>query len=130
MEFGEGSDPAAERRRNDRQIRMWARSVTRLSSEGKKTVLVMNGTLKRPLVTRNGSYSLIFDNISSPRFTWLRPGWIVEERRTIGFACRIDQYYYDPMGNLYTNRCDVEDMNREMDRYMNNIDRVFIILDD
>ncbi|PQQ06657.1 hypothetical protein Pyn_29753 [Prunus yedoensis var. nudiflora] len=46
-----------------------------------------------------------FFDYTSGRYSWLLPGWVVEERRMP--SSRLYRYYYDPSGRLYNTKYEV-----------------------
>ncbi|CAL1387340.1 unnamed protein product [Linum trigynum] len=57
----------------------------------------------RPRV--EGATSLFYDHTSSPRYNWLLPGWVVEERTMP--TGRVYRIYYDPFGRAYATKSEV-----------------------
>ncbi|ESQ41336.1 hypothetical protein EUTSA_v10015565mg [Eutrema salsugineum] len=127
MEKGEGSN--SERRRQARRsgAMSYEGSVMDLSREGRKTHLLLNQTRVRPLNSIPGTYSTVFDN-TSPPYNWLRLGWLAEERRMLATG-RLYRYFYDPMGQMYNTRQEVEHMCAYIDKKMDKKNRVIIFID-
>ncbi|VVA97312.1 unnamed protein product [Arabis nemorensis] len=132
MEGGEGSSNGRLRRsqKPKRQLQKRAsrgitfeRSVENLSRAGRETLALMNRTRQILLNSIPHNLCAVFDN-SCLHYRWIRSGWLVEERQKL--AGRLYRYYYDPMGQMYRFRHEVETIYRTIDE--NN--RVVIILDD
>ncbi|CAO2817163.1 unnamed protein product [Amaranthus hypochondriacus] len=54
-----------------------------------------------------GNSSSFYHDLTSPKYTWLLPGWIAEER--ILSSGRVYKYYYDPAGRQYRFKYEVLD---------------------
>ncbi|CAH8327809.1 unnamed protein product [Eruca vesicaria subsp. sativa] len=137
MEMGEGSSSKVQPKRRTqirkKQIRKtevisYEQSVVQLSSEGRKTYLIVERKRKNPLNTIYGSYSAVFDN-TYPQYKWLYNGWLVEERR-IMLSGRLYRYYYDPEGKEYKFRYEVEQVFAKIGNDLAKKKPVVIILDD
>ncbi|KAF2599366.1 hypothetical protein F2Q68_00007310 [Brassica cretica] len=130
MAEGEGSSSRGRPKRaqiRKTEVISYEKSVTQLSREGRQTHLVVDRARKTPLNTHSRSYSTVFDN-TSPQYNWLRDGWLVEERR-IMLTGRLYRYYYDPLGQVYGTRYEVEQMCAYIDRNKNRKKREIIIID-
>ncbi|KAJ0229516.1 Uncharacterized protein HA466_0315410 [Hirschfeldia incana] len=131
MAVGEGSSSSRGRPKRSHirktEVISYEKSVVQLSREGRQTHLVVERARKTPLNTRGRSYSTVFDN-TSPQYNWLRNGWLVEERR-IMLTGRLYRYYYDPIGQVYGTRYEVEQMCAYIDRDRNRKKREIIIID-
>ncbi|KAJ4912015.1 Uncharacterized protein Rs2_06636 [Raphanus sativus] len=130
MEVGEGSSSRGRPKRpriRKTEVISYEKSVVQLSREGRQTHLVVDRARKTPLNTRGRSYSTVFDN-TSPQYNWLRDGWLVEERR-IMLTGRLYRYYYDPLGQVYGTRHEVEQICAYIDRNKNRKKREVIIID-
>ncbi|CAH8328066.1 unnamed protein product [Eruca vesicaria subsp. sativa] len=115
--MGEGSNSRAWPKRIRKiEVISFEQSFVQLSSEGKKTYLVVEKVLKRPFNTFDGAYSVVFDN-TCPRYKWVRNGWLVEERR-IMLSGRLYRYYYDPKGKVYKTKYQVEQIFADIDKYL------------
>ncbi|XP_010492163.1 PREDICTED: uncharacterized protein LOC104769607 [Camelina sativa] len=102
------SGPQQEKRPRQRRALKgidYETSIANLSREGRETLMVVNR--KKRLNTIPGTHCSVFDH-SCPRYRWLHPGWIVEER--IMPHQRLYRYYYDPLGQLYNSRGQVTQM--------------------
>ncbi|CAN8236523.1 unnamed protein product [Cochlearia groenlandica] len=113
-------------RRQKRQRRMsetisYEQSIENLSSEGKETLLLVNRKHRRPINTIPNTVSSVFDNTSLP-YRWLRSGWIAEERRML--TNRLYRYFYDPKGQMYNTRQEVDHICEELDK-----SRALVIVD-
>ncbi|XP_010419992.1 PREDICTED: uncharacterized protein LOC104705644 [Camelina sativa] len=102
------SGPQQEKRSRQRRATKgidYESSVANLSREGRETLTVVNH--RKRLNTIPGTSCSVFDH-TCPRYRWLHPGWIVEER--IMSHDRLYRYYYDPLGQLYNSRGQVTQM--------------------
>ncbi|CAA7031467.1 unnamed protein product [Microthlaspi erraticum] len=111
-------------RASQEQIAGYQHSVNQLSPEGKRTHMIINSTRKRMLNTKIGTYCTVYDNTAAP-YTWLRPGWLVEERCMI-HSGRLYRYYYDPAGQMYNTRQEVDQIIADLEA----TNRVVIVIDD
>ncbi|CAH8358566.1 unnamed protein product [Eruca vesicaria subsp. sativa] len=131
MEKGEGSSSPRGRPKRSHirktEVISYEKSVVQLSKEGRQTHLVVDRARKTPLNTHGRSYSTVFDN-TSPQYNWLRSGWIVEERR-IMLTGRLYRYYYDPIGQVYGTRYEVEQIWAYIDMNKNKKKHEVIIID-
>ncbi|EOA23022.1 hypothetical protein CARUB_v10003785mg [Capsella rubella] len=107
---GEPSQVSGKREKRPRQRKApkgidFESSVANLSREGRETLMVVNR--KKRLNTIPGNTCSVFDH-TCPRYKWLHPGWICEER--VKPSHRLYRYFYDPLGQMYNTKGEVAQM--------------------
>ncbi|KAK3227186.1 hypothetical protein Dsin_007048 [Dipteronia sinensis] len=79
-------------------------STTQRDCHRLATTLAIILSRRRAVSSSIRSKSIFLDN-NYPNYSWLLPGWLVEERHMD--TGRIYKYFYDPAGSLYYSRAQV-----------------------